>query len=61
MARVAIRVSKGGRSIPEAIIERRYYKGLKNFSCYATEADSWYIYDNSGTGYELVAKNIRSK
>ena len=56
--RVAIRVSKGGHSIPGDVIERRYHKGLKNFSRYASEADDWYIYDNSGSEYELVAKSV---
>lgn len=56
--RVAIRVSKGGHTIPEDVIERRYHKGLRNFTLYAAEADDWYIYDNSGSSYELVAKNI---
>ena len=56
--RVAIRVSKGGHSIPEEVIERRYHKGLLNFSTYAKEANDWYVYDNSGSEYELVAKSI---
>lgn len=56
--RVAIRVSKGGHNIPDAVIERRYYKGIRNFSSYAKEANDWYVYDNSGNEYELVAKNI---
>jgi predicted ABC-type ATPase len=58
--RVAIRVSKGGHSIPGDVIERRYHKGLTNFSRYAAEADDWYIYDNSGSEYELVAKSANS-
>ena len=56
--RVAIRVSKGGHSIPEEVIERRYHKGLHNFSTYAKEANDWYVYDNSGNEYLLVAKSI---
>jgi predicted ABC-type ATPase len=56
--RVAIRVSKGGHSIPKDVIERRYYKGLKNFAKYAAEADDWYVYDNSGREYEMVAKRV---
>ncbi|MBS1619992.1 MAG: zeta toxin family protein [Bacteroidetes bacterium] len=56
--RVAIRVSKGGHSIPEDIIKRRYDKGLHNFKAYASLADDWYIYDNSGSEYELLAKNV---
>ena len=59
--RVAIRVSKGGHSIPDEVIKRRYFKGLRNFSRYAMEANDWYIYDNSGSGYELVAKNIEGE
>lgn len=56
--RVAIRVSKGGHSIPGDVIERRYYKGLQNFSLYAEEANDWYVYDNSGSECELIAKSI---
>ncbi len=56
--RVKIRVKKGGHSIPEHIIERRYVKGLINFSKYAQISDDWYIYDNSGSEYKLVAKKV---
>ncbi|MDQ6756372.1 MAG: zeta toxin family protein [Bacteroidota bacterium] len=56
--RVAARVSKGGHNIPENVIERRYAKGVNNFSKYFSLADDWYIYDNSGTEYTLVAKGI---
>ena len=56
--RVAIRVSKGGHTIPEDVIRRRYDKGMHNFTEYAAVADDWYIYDNSGAEYELVAKRV---
>lgn len=56
--RVAIRLSKGGHTIPEDVIRRRYYKGLHNFSLYANVAHDWYLYDNSGSAYELVAKSV---
>ena len=56
--RVAIRVSKGGHNIPKEVIERRYYKGLSNFSRYAPIANDWYVYDNSGSEYVLVAKSV---
>jgi predicted ABC-type ATPase len=59
--RVAVRVSKGGHDIPEDVIERRYTKGIKNFCKYLREVDDWYIYDNSGSQYILVAKSIASK
>jgi predicted ABC-type ATPase len=56
--RVDIRVNKGGHSIPADVIERRYYKGLQNFSKYAQVVTDWYIYDNSTSEYELVAKRV---
>jgi len=59
--RVNFRVSKGGHNIPSDVIERRYKKGLLNFNSYAAMADNWYIYDNSGAGYLLVAKSIGNK
>lgn len=57
-SRVAFRVSKGGHNIPDDVIVRRYGKGLNNFSKYALLADDWYIYDNSASEYQLIAKNI---
>ena len=56
--RVAVRVSKGGHHIPPEVVERRYFKGLKNFKDYSEAADDWYVYDNSGTEYTLVAKRV---
>ncbi len=55
-SRVAERVRKGGHNIPEDVIERRYKKGIENFSKYAAEVNDWYVYDNSGAGYQLVGK-----
>ncbi len=59
--RVAERVRKGGHNIPEDVVGRRYIKGIKNLEKYLLEADDWYIYDNSGTGYLLVAKFIEGE
>ena len=59
--RVATRVSKGGHNIPGDVIERRYQKGIKNFSKYAEKADNWYFYDNSGSEYVLIAKCIEGE
>jgi predicted ABC-type ATPase len=58
ISRVAIRVSKGGHNIPNEVVKRRYLKGVSNFSAYQSLATAWYIYDNSGTEYELVAKKV---
>jgi predicted ABC-type ATPase len=56
-SRVALRVMKGGHNIPAEVIERRYLKGIDNFSKYSGLADNWYVYNNSGNKYELIAKN----
>ena len=56
--RVATRVAKGGHNIPKDVIERRFAKGIQNFTKYAKEANDWYIYDNSGREYQLVGKSI---
>jgi predicted ABC-type ATPase len=56
--RVAFRVSKGGHNIPLDVIERRYYKGLKNFATYQQLVDDWYVFDNSGTEYVLVGEGV---
>ncbi len=55
---MATRVAKGGHNIPQDVIERRYAKGIINFSRYAGKVDDWYIYNNSGDNYVLIAKSI---
>jgi predicted ABC-type ATPase len=55
--RVALRVKKGGHTIPEQVIETRYYKSINNFNKYAKLVDDWYIYNNT-KDYELIAKNV---
>lgn len=57
-SRVAARVSKGGHSIPEGVIERRYKKGIEHFSIYASLVDDWYVYDNSGPECLLIARRV---
>lgn len=53
--RVAERVRNGGHSVSEDIIRRRYNRGLDNFSeLYMPLADTWVVYDNSGTGSPLL-------
>ena len=45
--RVARRVVEGGHGIPEHVIVRRYYLGIKNlFDIYIPIVDSWAIYEN---------------
>ena len=50
--RVAIRVSQGGHNIPTEVIERRYYRSVKNlFELYLPLADYWTVFDNSADTY----------
>jgi predicted ABC-type ATPase len=55
-ARVKARVEKGGHNIPELVIERRYYSGVKNFfGLYKDSVDRWMIYDNSKAAPVTIA------
>lgn len=55
--RVKIRVENGGHNIPEDTIERRYFRGLKNFfTLYLRLTDGWLVYNNSSSMPELIAK-----
>src|ERR1043166_1311736 len=56
LARVADRVRRGGHSIPEDVIRRRYLRGLGNFFEISQPlAEQWTVYNNSGTEPVLVA------
>ncbi len=54
--RVKLRVSKGGHNIPDDVVERRYYLGIKYFFEYLKLADRWYIYENNITPPFLIAR-----
>jgi predicted ABC-type ATPase len=55
--RVKERVAKGGHSIPEEVIERRYYKGIINLkNIFLPLCDSGVIIDNSGDKLSIVAR-----
>jgi len=55
--RIKIRVSEGGHNVEPKVIERRYYKGIRNlFDIYLPVVDVCYIFDNSEGVRKLVAK-----
>jgi predicted ABC-type ATPase len=55
--RVQIRVSEGGHNIEPAVIERRYFAGIKNlFEIYMPITENVLIFDNSEGKHELIAK-----
>lgn len=50
IARVALRVSKGGHNVSETDIRRRWPKVHENLTWFAQHADWVQVYDNSGDG-----------
>jgi len=57
--RVAQRVQKGGHSIPEEVIERRYSLGIKNLTEFIEIVDFWHIYNNIETPPKKIAEGDR--
>ena len=56
------RVFEGGHNIPEDIIERRYYRGIKNlFEIYLSIVDQVLIFDNSDGKHDLIAEMLTSE
>lgn len=59
--RVAQRVSEGGHNIPNDVIVRRYFAGIRNlFDIYMPIVDSWMIIDNSVNPRFTIAEKIES-
>jgi predicted ABC-type ATPase len=57
--RVQDRVRRGGHSVPEATVRRRYRAGIRNFfSLYQPLASTWQMIDNSIEEPRLVAAGI---
>ena len=55
--RVKARVEEGGHDIPEKVIRRRYFAGIKNlFDLYIPICDYWMITNNSTPNLELIAE-----
>ena len=59
--RVRSRVNQGGHDIPQDLIYRRYFKGLRNFfGLYKPIANTWTFFDNSRNA-EIIAKGFQGK
>jgi len=55
--RVKNRVAKGGHSIPEDVIERRYERGIRNFrEIFMAISDVWTFIDNSKGESTIIAE-----
>ena len=60
--RVQERVQRGGQSVPEATVRRRYHAGIRNFfRLYQPLASSWQMIDNSREEPQLIAAGIRRR
>lgn len=50
LRRIVARVKQGGHNVPRADVIRRFARGWQNFqTAYRPLADTWAVYDNSGT------------
>ena len=58
--RVASRVSRGGHSVPDDVVRRRFASGHENFErVYKRLVDHWKLYDNRGSRPVLVDQGVR--
>ena len=56
LARIADRVKRGGHTVPENVVRRRFRRSLRNFfRLYEPLLDSWTIFDNSGESPRMIA------
>jgi len=56
LQRIELRVQQGGHDIPDAVVRRRFNKGISNFfHFYRPVVDRWIIFDNSGDVPEVIA------
>lgn len=56
VSRIRDRVKRGGHSIPEPVVRRRFARGIRNlFEIYRPLSDSWTLFDNSGSFPRLAA------
>lgn len=58
--RIKIRVIKGGHSVPEKDVERRYEKSLAHFFYYKNLVDEWTLYSNNSDDFIEIA-NCKNK
>lgn len=60
--RVEQRVRYGGHSVPEEVVKRRYWSGIRNlFNMYVPISDYWILIDNSVDPFEIIAEGNKTK
>lgn len=50
------RVEKGGHSISEEVIERRYIRGIRNLFDFIPIIDNWIVADNSQSIVNIIVE-----
>ena len=59
LARVRQRVIEGGHYIPDDVVRRRFFVGIRNFEeKYKDRVDEWLLFDNSGEQPILLDKGV---
>lgn len=57
--RIKERVKKGGHFVPDEVVVRRYYRGIKNlFQYFIPNSDYWLVFDNSNPNVVMVAEGF---
>lgn len=60
--RVEQRVRFGGHNVPEDVVRRRYYAGMRNlFSMFIPISDYWILIDNSVDPFRMIAEGERAQ
>lgn len=58
--RIKERVKKGGHFVPDEVVIRRYYRGIKNLLRYFIPySDYWLVFDNSNPNVVMVAEGYK--
>ncbi len=56
IARIADRVRRGGHSVPDEVVRRRFSRSISNYFClYRSSAHYWALFDNSTETPTVIA------
>jgi predicted ABC-type ATPase len=59
ISRVEERVRAGGHAVPEAVVRRRFVRGLRNFfEIYQPILDGWLVFDSSASEPLMIALSV---
>jgi predicted ABC-type ATPase len=62
LARIKERVTRGGHSVADEDVKRRFDRSIRNFlNLYRPLLDTWNLFDNSTANPRLIAKEENGK